>query len=102
MARSSSAIWRRALSKRWRKRCSPSSSAPATAIAIARIARVRIVGGSHRGRRLAVPPGIAVRPTSDRTREALFDILSHGTLAVAGLPFADRAVLDAFAGTGAF
>ena len=63
---------------------------------------MRIVGGSHRGRRLAAPPGDAVRPTSDRAREALFDILSHGDFAAAGIPFADRAVLDAFAGTGAF
>ena len=63
---------------------------------------VRIVGGVHRGRRLAVPPGDAVRPTSDRAREALFNILSHGGFAAAGLPFADRPVLDGFAGTGAF
>src|SRR5260370_27234577 len=62
---------------------------------------MRIVGGSHRGRRLAAPPGEAVRPTSDRAREALFNILSHGDFAAAGLPFADRPVLDAFAGTGA-
>ena len=63
---------------------------------------MRIVGGSHRGRRLTAPPGAAVRPTSDRAREALFDILSHGAYAAAGLPFADKTVLDAFAGTGAF
>lgn len=63
--------------------------------------RLRIVGGIHRGRRLAVPPGNSVRPTSDRTREALFNILSHGGFAAAGLPFAERPVLDAFAGTGA-
>ena len=62
---------------------------------------MRIVGGRHRGRRLSAPPGDAVRPTSDRAREALFDILSHGRLAEAGLPFADAVVLDAFAGTGA-
>jgi 16S rRNA (guanine966-N2)-methyltransferase len=62
---------------------------------------MRIVGGRHRGRRLSAPPGAAVRPTSDRAREALFDILSHGRLAADGLPFADAAVLDAFAGTGA-
>jgi 16S rRNA (guanine966-N2)-methyltransferase len=43
-----------------------------------------------------------VRPTSDRAREALFNILSHGGFAASGLPFADRPVLDAFAGTGAF
>jgi len=63
---------------------------------------LRIVGGSHRGRRLVAPPGEAVRPTSDRAREALFNILSHGNFAASGLPFAERAVLDAFAGTGAF
>lgn len=50
-----------------------------------------------------MPPGDGVRPTSDRAREALFNILSHGDFAaVAGLPFAERPVLDAFAGTGAF
>ena len=63
---------------------------------------MRIVGGSHRGRRLFVPPGGTVRPTSDRAREALFDILSHGDFAAEGVLFADTAVLDAFAGTGAF
>jgi 16S rRNA (guanine966-N2)-methyltransferase len=63
---------------------------------------MRIVGGSHRGRRLIAPPGEAVRPTSDRAREALFNILSHGNFAAEGLPFAERPVLDAFAGTGAF
>jgi 16S rRNA (guanine966-N2)-methyltransferase len=62
---------------------------------------MRIVGGRHRGRRLLAPPGDAVRPTSDRAREALFNILSHGHLAAGGLPFTDAAVLDAFAGTGA-
>jgi 16S rRNA (guanine966-N2)-methyltransferase len=42
-----------------------------------------------------------VRPTSDRAREALFNILSHGRFAASGLPFTSRPVLDAFAGTGA-
>jgi 16S rRNA (guanine966-N2)-methyltransferase len=63
---------------------------------------MRIVGGVHRGRRLVAPPGDAVRPTSDRAREALFNILSHGNFAASGLVFAGRPVLDAFAGTGAF
>src|SRR5579864_5800090 len=63
---------------------------------------LRIVGGLHRGRRLVAPPGELVRPTSDRAREALFNILSHGTFAAEGSPFAGRPVLDAFAGTGAF
>ena len=61
---------------------------------------MRIVGGRYRGRRLIAPPGHAVRPTSDRAREALFNILSHGSFAAEGLPFADAVVLDAFAGTG--
>jgi 16S rRNA (guanine966-N2)-methyltransferase len=63
---------------------------------------MRIVGGSHRGRRLSAPPGKAVRPTGDRVREALFDIVSHGNFAAAGNPFAGTTVLDAFSGTGAF
>ncbi|MGH7053136.1 MAG: 16S rRNA (guanine(966)-N(2))-methyltransferase RsmD [Stellaceae bacterium] len=63
---------------------------------------MRIVGGRHRGRRLFVPAGAVVRPTSDRAREAVFDILSHGRFAASGLPFAEANVLDAFAGTGAF
>jgi 16S rRNA (guanine966-N2)-methyltransferase len=63
---------------------------------------MRIVGGRHRGRRLRAPPGEAVRPTGERVREAMFDILSHGRFARDGSPFASAAVLDAFAGTGAF
>ena len=63
---------------------------------------MRVVGGRHRGRRLVAPPGETVRPTSDRAREALFNILSHGDFAAAGSPFAEENVLDAFAGTGAF
>jgi 16S rRNA (guanine966-N2)-methyltransferase len=62
---------------------------------------MRIVGGRYRGRRLLAPAGEAVRPTSDRAREALFNILSHGRFAADGIPFAGAAVLDAFAGTGA-
>jgi 16S rRNA (guanine966-N2)-methyltransferase len=62
---------------------------------------MRIVGGSHRGRRLAAPPGLAIRPTGDRVREALFDILLHGRFAAAGNPLAAAVMLDAFAGTGA-
>jgi len=62
---------------------------------------VRIVGGRHRGRRPLAPPGNTVRPTSDRAREALFNILAHGHLAADGIPFEGVAVLDAFAGTGA-
>jgi 16S rRNA (guanine966-N2)-methyltransferase len=63
---------------------------------------MRIIAGRHRGRRLVAPKGETVRPTGERAREALFDILSHGRFAAEGLPFAGEAVLDAFAGTGAF
>lgn len=59
---------------------------------------MRIVGGRHRGRRLAAPGGTAIRPSSDRLREALFNILLHGDFP--GIEGAE--VLDAFAGTGAF
>ncbi|MFQ5534045.1 MAG: 16S rRNA (guanine(966)-N(2))-methyltransferase RsmD [Sphingomonadales bacterium] len=58
---------------------------------------MRIVGGRHRGRPLSAPTGRDVRPTSDRVREALFNILAHGD---AALP-EGAAVLDVFAGTGA-
>jgi 16S rRNA (guanine966-N2)-methyltransferase len=60
---------------------------------------MRIVGGIFRGRRLGVPAGRSTRPTTERTREALFNILGHGTddyRAPEGL-----LVLDLFAGSGA-
>lgn len=64
---------------------------------------MRIVGGLHKGRRLVAPPGAGVRPTSDRTREALFDILAHAAWAgeYAARGPGGAGVLDAFAGTGA-
>jgi 16S rRNA (guanine966-N2)-methyltransferase len=62
---------------------------------------MRIIAGKHRGRPLAAPPGRAVRPTSDRAREALFDILAHGRFADRPV-YEEARVLDAFAGTGAF
>ena len=58
---------------------------------------MRIVGGAWRGRRLATPRTDAIRPTSDRLRESLFNVLTHGyDGAIAG-----ARVLDLFAGTGA-
>ncbi|HLJ64379.1 MAG TPA: 16S rRNA (guanine(966)-N(2))-methyltransferase RsmD [Stellaceae bacterium] len=62
---------------------------------------MRVISGQHRGRRLEAPPGLAVRPTGERAREALFDILGHGRFGQAPLWQGAR-VLDAFAGTGAF
>lgn len=40
---------------------------------------MRIVGGEFRGKKLALPIDQRIRPTSDRTREALFNILGHGS-----------------------
>jgi 16S rRNA (guanine966-N2)-methyltransferase len=62
---------------------------------------MRIVAGKHRGRRIVTPAGDIVRPTSERAREALFNILAHGRFAPAPI-FEDARVLDVFAGTGAF
>ena len=63
---------------------------------------MRIVAGRFRGRRLELPAGLDIRPTADRTRQALFDLLEHGHLrADGGSAVVDAVVLDAFAGTGA-
>lgn len=58
---------------------------------------MRVVGGRLRGRILAGPKTPAIRPTADRLRESLFNILVHGY----GDPLAGARVLDLFAGTGA-
>lgn len=58
---------------------------------------MRIVGGSLRGRPLASPHGPSTRPTSDRLRGAIFNVLEHAY----GDPVAGARVLDLFAGTGA-
>ena len=58
---------------------------------------MRIVGGRLRGRALAAPKSQGIRPTADRLRESLFNILMHAY----GDPVAGARVLDLFAGTGA-
>lgn len=58
---------------------------------------MRIVGGSHKGRRLSAPDGRGTRPTSDRARESLFNILAHSPL----VDLDGARVVDAFAGSGA-
>ena len=58
---------------------------------------MRVVGGRLRSRPLAGPKSHALRPTADRLREALFNILLHGY----GDPVTGARVLDLFAGTGA-
>lgn len=63
---------------------------------------MRIVAGRHRGRRLETPSGPEIRPTSDRARQSLFNILSHGDWMMKGGDVLEGAdVLDAFCGTGA-
>lgn len=59
---------------------------------------MRIVGGAFRGRALQTPEGLDTRPTSDRARQAIFNILEHA-------PWSDgvrgKRVIDLFAGSGA-
>jgi len=66
-------------------------------------AGVRITTGRHRRRRLTVPAGAQVRPTADRTRQALFNMLAHGGLGTGDTGDVVRTahVLDLYAGTGA-
>jgi 16S rRNA (guanine966-N2)-methyltransferase len=59
---------------------------------------MRIVAGTFRGRRLVAPKGQSTRPTADRARQALFNVLEHAPWS-AGL--ADLRVIDLFAGSGA-
>src|SRR3954471_15084487 len=54
---------------------------------------MRIVGGEHRGARIFAPKGQDTRPTSDRVREAAFNLIG---------PVDDATVLDLFAGSGAY
>ena len=59
---------------------------------------MRIIGGQYRGKKLFSPDSDKVRPTSDRAREALFNILSSRL----ENPLSEYSMLDVFAGTGAF
>ena len=58
---------------------------------------MRVVGGRLRGRNLAAPKSQSIRPTSDRLRESVFNILAHAH----DDPVTGARVLDLFAGTGA-
>lgn len=53
---------------------------------------MRIIAGTHRGRRIEAPKGLETRPTSDRARESAFNLIG---------PLAGATVLDVFAGSGA-
>jgi len=59
---------------------------------------MRIVGGRLRGARLVAPRGNSVRPTSDKVRESIFNILAHG---IDDFEIEGVRVIDLFAGTGA-
>ena len=61
---------------------------------------MRVTGGKLGGRRLVAPDDARVRPTSDRTRQAIFNILRHKDFGI-GFALEGAAVLDLFAGTGA-
>ena len=53
---------------------------------------MRVIGGAAKGRKLRAPKGETVRPTADRVKESLFNILPRD--------FSGSRVLDVFAGTG--
>lgn len=55
---------------------------------------MRIISGSHKGRKLVAPKNLPVRPTTDRSKEALFNILQHQ------YDWENTTVLDLFSGTG--
>lgn len=61
---------------------------------------LRIIAGTHRGRKLTPLEGGNVRPTAGRAREAIFNILAHAAFAPRPV-YEDAIVLDAFAGSGA-
>ncbi len=60
---------------------------------------MRIIAGAFKGRKLLPPQGDDIRPTSDRTRESVFNLLMHG--AYAGEAIIGQHVLDLCCGTGA-
>jgi 16S rRNA (guanine966-N2)-methyltransferase len=63
---------------------------------------MRITGGTKLRHNLKAPAGSNTRPTSDKVREALFNILLHHSFGASGEnPIANACVLDAFCGTGA-
>lgn len=58
---------------------------------------MRIIAGKYKGRPLTAPKGTATRPTSDRAREAIFNVLAHAEWAP---PLEGARVIDLFAGSG--
>ena len=67
---------------------------------------IKIIGGKHRARSIETPGGMTTRPTSNRARESLFNVLMHANWHDANVhggtsPLVEARVLDAFAGSGA-
>jgi len=60
---------------------------------------MRIIAGAYRGRTLVAPKGQSVRPTADRARQALYNVLEHAPWG--GRPWEGARVIDGFAGSGA-
>ncbi len=60
---------------------------------------MRIIGGRFRGRTITAPKGLDVRPTSDRAREGVFNILAHG---IDWPGFDGITVIDVFSGAGGY
>ncbi len=58
---------------------------------------MRIIGGTYRGKKLFTPQDAKTRPTTDRARESIFNVLENGI----HIPFSKVSVLDLYAGTGA-
>ncbi len=61
---------------------------------------MRIIAGKYRAKKLIAPEGMTTRPTSDRARESVFNVLDS-KLRKNGIAWGDLVVLDVFAGTGA-
>ena len=61
---------------------------------------MRVTSGRLKGRNLAAPPDLSVRPTSDRVRQAIFNILEHNDFG-SEIALEGARVIDLFAGTGA-
>jgi 16S rRNA (guanine966-N2)-methyltransferase len=62
---------------------------------------LRIIAGKHRGRPIGRPPSVITRPTMDRVRESIFNMLTHSDIENKIEYIQDAYVLDAFAGSGA-
>ena len=58
---------------------------------------MRVISGSRKGKKLATIKGAAIRPTSDKVKMAIFNVLQHGVI---NFNFEGRNTLDMFSGSG--